>query len=77
MQKIERDTLHRIADEIIARNHDKNATLSKSYGFSAWAAEFSQGDDDLEQRLFDEQDAMTAVMYDQARKYGIEVYEDE
>ncbi|MFA6335972.1 MAG: hypothetical protein WCX48_10580 [Bacteroidales bacterium] len=76
MQKIERDTLHRIADELTVKKYDSSVELSKNYWFSKWAAEFSHGDEDIEQRLFDEDDAMTGLMYDLATKYGIEVYQE-
>lgn len=76
MQRIERDTLHRLADELTMRNHDRFHILSKSYVFSQWAEDFSKGDEYREQRLFDENDAMTGLMYDLAKKYGIEVYEE-
>ena len=71
MQKIERDTLHRLADELTMRNHDRFHILSKSYVFSQWVEDFSKGDEDLEQRLFDENDEMTGVLYALAKKYGI------
>ena len=76
MQKIERDTFHRIADELTIKKYDGTIVLSENYRFSKWAAEFSKGDEDLEQRLFDENDAITGLMYDLANKYGIEVYEE-
>ena len=75
-QKIERDTLHRIADELTVRKYDSSVELSKSNYFSKWASEFSQGDEELEQRLFDENDEITGLMYRIAKKYGIEVFEE-
>jgi len=75
MQKIERDTIHRIADELTIRKYDSAVELSKSYYFSKWASEFSQGDEDIEQRLFDENDEITKFVYKLAKKYGIEIEE--
>ena len=76
-QRIERTTIHRLADEITVRKYDPNAVLSKNYWFSKWASEFSKGDEVLEQKLFDENDKMTGLMYELVRKYGFEVYEEE
>ena len=76
MQRIEIDTLHRIADELTVRKYDPTATLSKSHGFSQWAEDFSKGDETLEQKLFDENDESTGLLYDLANKYGIEIVED-
>jgi hypothetical protein len=75
MQRIERDTIHRIADELVIRQYDETVVLSTSYDFSAWVFEFA-GDEDWEQRLYDEQDEMTGLLYELAKKYGIEVYEE-
>jgi len=75
-QKIERDTLHRIADELTVRKYDPTVVLSKSNYFSKWAAEFSPGDEELEQKLFDENDEMTRFLYQIAKKHGIEVFEE-
>ena len=75
-QRIEIDTLHRIADELTVRKYDSTVVLSKSYYFSKWASEFSLGDEFMEQKLFDENDEMTGFLYQVAKKYGIEVFEE-
>ncbi len=76
MQKIERDTLHRIADELTIRKYNRYYILSRTDGFTQWAERYSKGDDDLEQRLYDENDEMTRTLYALAKKYSIEVFEE-
>ena len=76
MQTIERDTIHRIADIITVKNYDKNAELSKAYGFSAFVFEFCKGDEELEQKLFDENDEITGIIYGAMKANNVEIFED-
>ncbi len=77
MQRVEKYTIHRFADELTVRKYDPNVALSKDYWFSKWASEFAKGDEELEQKLFDENDEMTGLMYELFKKYGFEVYEED
>lgn len=78
MQKIERTTVHRIADTIVAKKYESNAEFGiHGKSFSNWAFEYSNGNEELEQKLFDEQDEMTGIIYDCMRKYGVEIYEEQ
>jgi hypothetical protein len=77
VQKIDRLTIHRMADTITAKKYDKNAEFGiTGEAFSNWAFEYANGNEELERKLFDEQDEMTGLMYDLVRKYGVEVVEE-
>ncbi len=77
MQKIDRLTIHRMADTIVAKKYDKEAEFEiTGKSFSDWAFEYANGDEELEQKLFDEQDEMTGIMYACMRKYEVKIIEE-
>jgi len=73
IQQIESDTIHRIADIITVKNYDKNAELSKAYGFSAFVFEFCKGDEEKEQKMFDENDEITKIIYAAMKANNVEI----
>lgn len=74
MQTINKLTIHRLADTIIAKNYDQTAEFGiTGKAFSEWAFEYAEGDEELEQKLFDEQDEMTGILYNLMSKYEVEI----
>jgi len=77
MQKIDRLTTHRIADTIVAKKYDQTAEFGiTGRAFSDWAFEYAKGDEELEQRLFDEQDEMINTIMRCMKKYNVEIVDE-
>lgn len=77
MQKIDRLTIHRIADTIVAKKYDNEVEFGiVGKSFSDWAFEYAKGNEALEENLFDEQDEMTRVVYACMKKYGVEIVDE-
>ena len=73
MQQIELDTIHRMADAIIAKKYDENAKLTKSYGFLSWLFEFAKGDDVLEEKIDNELNEMAYFIKKTLKEQGVKV----